>query len=153
MPTETYSIDNADVTPEFPDYPAFSATTKPTSTQVDARVEVVAGEVNGYLVAQGFTTAEVLADATAQEWVSRTIVLGVAAWCARSMRGPAATRAEVLQQEYRDRLRALVSEPAILGTLYAPAADAQGVRTHSATAPEAGRVKLFHYARSRANIF
>ncbi len=152
MAVEVYGVVVADIDTEFGDYPAFSAATRPTSTQVTARISTVAGEVNEYLDQAGFTTAEVAADEDAVEWAKRTIVLGVSAWVARSLRGSAQARSTTLLTQYQDRLNRLVKSPAILGTIFDPSSDSTGVRTHNALHPEAGRLIKFHYAKSRDQI-
>ena len=155
MATQTYSLTHTDLSDEFADYPAFSSTSLPTSTQVTSKITDIAGSVNGYLERVGMTPALVSSDSEGAEWAKRTIVLGVGAWCARSMRGKAFVRAEQLQQEYRDRLTALIdSGGAVLGSgLYSSSANAQGVRTHSVLNPESGMLKKFHYSNSRSNTF
>ena len=152
MAVEVYGVVIADIDTEFGDYPARSASTRPTSTQVTARITTVAGEVNEYLDQAGFTTAQVTADDDAQEWVKRSIVLGVSAWVARSLRGAAQTRSDSLLQQYQDRLSRLVNNPAILGTIYSAAGDSYGTRTHNVLYPASGRLAKFHYASTRDQI-
>ena len=153
MAAEDYGVVVGDVSAEFPDYPAFSASTLPTSTQVTARIAVVASEVNGYLTSGDYTTAAVLANDNAIGYMQRTIVIGVAAWCARSMRGAANTRKEELQTDYRARLTTLRNDPGVLGSVYEPTSQAMGVQTHSVLTPEAGRNAIFHYSQPRNRVF
>lgn len=152
MASEDYGVVYSDVSAEFPDFPGFSATSMPTATQVTARIAIVAGEANGYLTSSGYTTAAIAATDDGKSYMARTIVLGVAAWCARSMRS-AQGRADELQNEFRRRLQALRDDPSVLGVVYEPTSQEGGIQVQSATDPEAGRLRLFRYSQSRDRLF
>lgn len=153
MATEEYGIVVGDIEEELPELPAFAATTVPTTTQVTSRITRVSEDVNAVVNGQGVSTDSVLADDEAKGWVRTTIILGVAAWAARSRRGATGKRADKLEQMFESRVDRIRDEPEVVLSGAWSSSNARGTRTHDATNPAANVQRQFHYAQPRRTIF